>query len=108
MRRDLNYGNQPSIIMRAGNTLLVKPEPILGNEIKKSESGSAVKSEGEDVTIITEDQFLDQKGSESKPSTSSHVVLSFRSDSSKSTIMQMKNNLLCADKQRLEAIKGFG
>jgi hypothetical protein len=37
MRKDLNYGNQPSnVILRTGNTLLVKPEPVLTTDVVKT------------------------------------------------------------------------
>lgn len=86
MRRDLNYGNQPAnIIVRTQNKILIKPEPVKYESLKRSVASqklqnghnkpsvagqngqngasagsSIVKDEPDDVTIITEDQFHDE------------------------------------------------
>lgn len=58
LRRDLNYGNQPSnVILKPTNRLIVKPE--FNRSAVKVESD--VKEEN-DVCIIPEDQFLEEKG----------------------------------------------
>ena len=58
MRRDLNYGNQPSnVILKPANRLIVKPE--FNRSAVKVES--AYKEENE-VCIIPEDQYLNEKG----------------------------------------------
>lgn len=87
---------------------MIKPEPVLPGDLQKKQSESAIKSEDDDVTIITEDQFHDQKGSASRPSSLSLIVHSFKSDSNKSSTMVYRSSQIAPDSQRLESIKGFG